>query len=116
MALLSKGCFVCDIDVMIMCCKISLDLPLIVSVNLYVKRFTKYILKYQLPKISDNIPVGIEVVSHPEHRPIQRVARQLLRMQWEVNYRYLPIYSTITMIPTTLRYLPLFPVSKRNRV
>ena len=28
-----------------------------------------------------------------------------------VNKRYIPIYSTITMIPTTLRYSPLFPVS-----
>ena len=29
------------------------------------------------------------------------------------NHRYLPIYSTITMVPRTLslRYLPLFPVS-----
>ena len=37
-------------------------------------------------------------------------------VKWIANYRYLPLYSTINMIPTTLRYSPLLPVSKKKRV
>ena len=32
------------------------------------------------------------------------------------NYIYIPIYSTISRIPTTLRYSPLLPVSENGRV
>ena len=32
------------------------------------------------------------------------------------NYIYIPIYSTISRIPTTLKYSPLLPVTENGKV
>ena len=37
-------------------------------------------------------------------------------LKWVANYIYIPTYSTISRIPTTLRYSPLLPVSENGKV
>ena len=38
-----------------------------------------------------------------------------ITLKWVANYIYIPVYSTISRIPTSLRYSPLLPVSKNGR-
>ena len=54
---------------------------------------------------------GISEMGNSGVRPCRENGNYL---KWVANYRYIPIYSTVTIvwIPTTLRYSPLLPVSE----